>query len=62
MIPPATKWGIKTGDDSEAVDIELKRRQAVKCQRTAGRKFSLVGKFIRKARAEVKRIWPSQKG
>lgn len=41
------------GDDNEAVDIELKRRQAVKCQRKAGRKFfPLLGKFIRKARAK----------
>lgn len=40
---------LTAGDDNEAVDIELKRRQAVKCQRKAGRKFfPLLGNLLEK--------------
>lgn len=51
----ATKCGIKTVDGGETVDIELKRRQAVKCQEKAKvvEKLFRAGKFIRKPRARV---------
>lgn len=54
----ATKCGIKTVDGDgggETVDIELKRRQAVKCQEKAKvvEKLFRAGKFIRKPRARV---------
>lgn len=60
----ATKCGIKTVDvdgGGETVDIELKRRQAVKCQEKAKvvEKLFRAGKFIRKPRA---RFRPGPKG